>query len=623
MKKDYIKLYQQGGKYTVKSGDNLSSISKRLGVNLDELISLNNIKNPNFIRPGEELRYTPAQQNPLSLDQIRNRVPSSTNQSHKPTSPTSMELISEPNPPKPVEKKGTLNLQDFLITDEDLNYLNDPLNNYCPKGDCLASAWNVYDKLLAGKYNIPNSTNLKESWGLKSLKEEQFNKMSPANQEALLKSTPYFGRPNGHLSLSADSWDIHGILIDKEGVNLFTDDSGKWNKWNSLSDDQRKQIYDKITIGTIIGLGGGYTKQTTNYNKTKGLVANRHSGVVVGFDKDGVPIIYDSAKKYRRLDNNIEGMFPITNITVPKELSNKTFSGLQTEGIFEDTMKDITTKAKTREMVPFINKLKDKRESLMADLGINSSQYNNYTEWLSAIAENETKGGTHWGHKTQTPLGLGSTIGMTQLNIDNIINNPGLAQIAKKYGITGKSDLKNPEKEAIAAMIYAANLDKTSKRLYESGKKEGSRIFNFNPRSNAYNNKGFLVEESNIRVPIVSNQNNISGISYHRSIEDIQKDLDRYAPGKYRAFKSQNGVSIEKKTSGNAELTPEERFFYAWQSPNTLRTGDAQGGSRYVAKGKQSLENIRNLTEDPLEAPKRNLASIFNTFKLYYPTLIR
>lgn len=43
--------------YTVKSGDNLSTIAKRLGVSVQHLVSKNGIKNPNLIYAGQKLTY--------------------------------------------------------------------------------------------------------------------------------------------------------------------------------------------------------------------------------------------------------------------------------------------------------------------------------------------------------------------------------------------------------------------------------------------------------------------------------------------------------------------------------------------------------------------------------------
>ena len=43
--------------YTVRSGDNLSSIASRLGTTVQSLVSMNSISNPNLIYAGQTLNY--------------------------------------------------------------------------------------------------------------------------------------------------------------------------------------------------------------------------------------------------------------------------------------------------------------------------------------------------------------------------------------------------------------------------------------------------------------------------------------------------------------------------------------------------------------------------------------
>ena len=42
--------------YTVKSGDTLSAIAKKYGTSINNIVKLNNIKNPNLIYPNQKLR---------------------------------------------------------------------------------------------------------------------------------------------------------------------------------------------------------------------------------------------------------------------------------------------------------------------------------------------------------------------------------------------------------------------------------------------------------------------------------------------------------------------------------------------------------------------------------------
>jgi LysM repeat protein len=46
--------------YIVQSGDNLGNIARAFGVNLDELMALNNITNPNLIEVGQALAIPPS-----------------------------------------------------------------------------------------------------------------------------------------------------------------------------------------------------------------------------------------------------------------------------------------------------------------------------------------------------------------------------------------------------------------------------------------------------------------------------------------------------------------------------------------------------------------------------------
>ena len=55
--------------YTVKKGDTLSHIAKRFGTTVNELVRLNNIKNPNLIYPGQKLKINGSVTNTKSTAQ--------------------------------------------------------------------------------------------------------------------------------------------------------------------------------------------------------------------------------------------------------------------------------------------------------------------------------------------------------------------------------------------------------------------------------------------------------------------------------------------------------------------------------------------------------------------------
>lgn len=87
---------------------------------------------------------------------------------------------------------------------------------------------------------------------------------------------------------------------------------------------------------------------------------------------------------------------------------------------------------------------------------------------------------------------------------------------------------------------------------------------------------GFYPEEGG-RVTV----RNIFG---NRPLKEVQAELDTVAKGKYVVKLDEEGqIYVGKKTKGNVKtLNDIEKFIYNWQSPTSLRTGDAQGNSKYV-----------------------------------------
>ncbi len=488
-------------------------------------------------------------------------------------------------------------LGDFRFTDADLKYINDPRNKelYCPTGNCLKVAWEAYDKSVANKNPLfKSSWDIKKDMNIESTLKTIYDTASPElrkHYDSILYMNPAKG------DFSADSGDIHGIIVDTGGQNIYS--SKKSKNINEMSDDERKSLYSKMTLGTVIGYGN-YT-YAGDFNAKKGLPINNHSAIVVGFADDGVPIIYDGSK-YFRFDATSNYSSPahptmeLTNISVPK--TNKDFNKEylvknQLYDTFPDDLNfdysELSKQGDKVQLDKFYNSLKNHKKTLMSDLGISSNDYDNFSKLLMSISMQETRGGTNTEHKYQKMLGttFGDTQGLTQLNIRNILNDPKLSKIAKKYGITKERDLFNPEKAAIASLIYATRNASTSKENYLKGKNPGIRKITYNNRGTTFTSEGFLTEELPNRVPVFNYFRNA------RNLEDIQKDLDKISNGRYKIKKENGELYIEKKTKGNKpELTDNEKFIYNWQSPSALYSGDAQGDSNYV---RQILEYFNKL----------------------------
>lgn len=492
-------------------------------------------------------------------------------------------------------------IRDFNFTQRDIDYLNKN-KEFCPNGQCLESSYKAYDKLIGNQYPedmFPTSNKLKESMGIQSSNQELYDLGSDKYRE-LLNNTNYMNPEKGDFTV--DSWDIHGKMIEAGGTNLFTDPELS-GSFANMTPEERKALYASIPVGSIIGMGGLKPGSTGDMgiNAEQGLINNRHSGQVMGFTEDGIPIMWDS-RSYTSIEDPTYSNLPITNITYPKGFDKYTKQGLVDMDMFDTTPEELgfdysklSQQADSTELDRFYGGLKDRKSRLMNDLNIDNEEYDNMSKLLMAISMQETGGGTNPEHNIQSSLGttFGDTQGLTQLNINNILDDPKLAKIAKKYGITEEADLYDARKSAIASMIYGYRNKLSADKNYKKGKEKGVRTFSPNSRSQVYDGSTFNTEEGQ-SVDVT----NMLGIN--RSIEDINKDFNSIARGKYVAKEKDGKIVIDKATAGNsANLTPEEQFIYNWQSPNTLATGDAQGDSNYA---KQVMNFYRMLE------PKKQLA---------------
>jgi hypothetical protein len=597
---------------------------------------------------------------------------------------------------------GRKNLNDLYISPSDFAYLNRPHvynDDYNPDdgspkytdyneyscdatNGCLAKSYDAYDKLVGQRYRSDeflSESNLKKSIGLQSLpskwsskdntgydwdedtndfvyydKGVETERYSPgsATHNWIKKYDHYFRSQNPALSdgggydFTADSWDIHGLLTDQGGMNIFTggadwsvkeDDQGNTVsvKGNMMTPEKLKSLYKDITPGTIIGFNN-YEK---GLNPTKGLTGSGHSTQVVGYDNRGVPVIYDYGT-YIPIDklrdetfseNNRGGLYSInkiTNITIPKEHVGKGLEWAQKQGYYtgEDpqdlnlNLEPILSKwgQDDDELPGFYEGLKDEKFNLMNDLNLKEGQYDQMAAALIGITMEETTGGGGIQHNIEQllPGTAGQeTSGLTQLMWSNIADDEKLKKIAKKYGITKQSDLKDSRKSAIASMIYGSRNYLAAQKNLKKGQKEGVRTYyppdwkgkikdwqkEFKGDGTIYDGKEFRTEGGG-KVDFFTGINML-GIGSMDSLEEIQANLDKASekegwPGRYTARYQTNDdgdevLVIDKKTAGNAELDPITAFIYNWNSPYALTSGDAQGGSTYVNNVKDYMEQIK------------------------------
>jgi len=568
----------------------------------------------------------------------------------------------EGDPEKP-PKKEPWNVPDFTDvtwTNADLDYAN---KNYCAEdGACLDRSFQGYDKSVASFIpGMPSSSQFKKDYGFQSAPlaqhyiggrggyETQDGKVhllgkdqgTRKNNKGVFvnnnrtdvqvsdKAQKWFENQRGFSvereDFSVDSWDAAAVFMDEGGIKVFSEQDpknklGKRDIWGTKSKEEKMEIYKSLPIGTHIGYGRDkYTlPDSPGYNQQKGYADSNHSAQVVGYNEEGIPIVYDW-DEYRLISDH--GLFysedQVSNIIIPKHSIGKTRDYFAKKNLLKNEeggplnldLTDLYAEGDEGELKPFYETLVEYKKELMPELRIDSKTYDEYAKNLLAIAMQETGGGTSFEHNMFGST-FGETHGLTQLNLKNIIDDPQLKEIAKWYGINEHTDLSNPSNSALASMIYHSRHQKVANQAYNKGRKNnkplpGVRTYketkeeylkdavrSMQGKKSDYWNSKFKTEEGPY-VDLWAGDND-SYVGWKRSVEHVQGQLDEINKGRYKAYKKDGEILINKNTYGNTELTPSERALYSWPGYETLRTGDAQKGSRYF----KNVKSWRDLIKD-------------------------
>ena len=596
-------------------------------------------------------------------------------------------------------ENGVSNLNDLYISASDFNELNQgPEGEYfCdPYGKgCLASSYDSYNKLIGQRYpssDFLNENRLKENYGVESLQTADYYNPTGYQYDAetdefvhytdeveddrfgegsntynWIKNQPAFSRTNQEgkteYDFTADSWDIHGMMVGKGGKSLFNTTDENWinDESSHLTEEKLKELYKDMTPGTIIGYGQ-YADRKGENNKA-GMVSSGHSTQVVGYDKRGVPVIYDYGKYVPIDGGTMYGVGDISNITIPKEHAGHNLEWAKEKGYYTgedpkeldlnlDAIMDQSYFQDDDELPDFYKALKDKKFSLMKDLKIREDQYDEMSAALIGISMQETEGGGGYQHNIEQALPgtLGQdSSGLTQLMWSNISEDEQLMKLAEKYGITQQSDLKDSDKSAIASMIYGSRNYLAAQKNLKKGKgKQGVRTYRpptWKGKAKdwksdiKYDGKEFETD-GGVNVDLFTGINFL-GLGSMDTLEEIQKNLDAAAeeegwPGRYTARyeKDEDGeeqIVIDKVTAGNSDLSPIDAFIYNWNSPYSLTSGDAQGGAGYVKNIKGWMDLIKKqsggeITPKDIEAKQQFLEeelSNLNAFQLQPAQLLK
>ena len=421
------------------------------------------------------------------------------------------------------------NVNNFILSKEEIEQ-NKQVFDYrkieCSEGTggCLGTANKYYNKYIAPVLGAPSSWDQLEEAGFASGRPES---------------------PDNPLGETLDAWETYKH-VDAGGKVLF----------NALKEKDTDLSRLKLTIGSIVGMGDRGTdrnKGKETYNLKKGVGDSNHSGMVIGYTEDGEAYVFDSVYGYNKISDLKDKEYKITNIIAPKSTLNNTFenvkelSGNDYTPLKLDYSKFEYDKDFDKdEFVPFVKNLESNKYFWSNLLGTNDKEYDELARQATALTISETEGGNDniwrpW-HGIPVPayladkMGVTSSVGMTQINKENIKNLWSNPSIAKK--------------------LNGAGLFKTFAEAQRS------------TRTNMAI-KGFKREE-----------------------------LDMFNP-KHAAFVTmlllKDNESVKNrnaKREGNVELTDAERSHYQWHRPKALATGKAEKESLALKKFTNAYERL-------------------------------
>lgn len=405
---------------------------------------------------------------------------------------------------------------------------------------------------------------------------------------------------------SVDAWDFPGVVKDKGGKVWYTRKEGE----DMLGGDAFNKLMYQLPVGTIINYGynkvEGREFEKPYYNPQQGLALGSHTAVIVGYKENGWPVVYSSGK-LEPVKTDIYG--EVANIVTPKEYLQNTYNNLYNKGLLKGNEKLENLKINYKNLENslqeagsdeyenynenrterFTNSLSENKKQLLSYLNISNNQdYDDLANLATALAFAETKGGSASIGGLVDLTAFGSSKGMTQINKENL-EEPEIKKILKEFGIKDVGDLRNPEKSAIATMVL---LNKFKLRADEALKKGAPKeTEQYRYYRNSDDIQGLARGVDNVYLEEY-------GIT--RNVPNAKVGVDEFNEKGYKGYiagKDDKGYYIRKTTKGNSDLSFPMKMAYYWQSPYTLESGDAQGGSGYA----KMVENYYNkLKESPV-----------------------
>lgn len=135
-----------------------------------------------------------------------------------------------------------------------------------------------------------------------------------------IKSKPRYSNINYRHNKSIDSWELYNIYKNTDAGTIL------WDKSVDGQFEVTPEMWKNIPVGAVITQGntrGKYGNITSAEDEN-----SSHTTTVIGFHKDGTPLVYDNGKIHKLGDTTWDN-YKINDIFVPKGNEDLTFSNMR------------------------------------------------------------------------------------------------------------------------------------------------------------------------------------------------------------------------------------------------------------------------------------------------------
>ena len=226
-------------------------------------------------------------------------------------------------------------------------------------GSCLRGALNCNQKMVANKAGANSIRGLMAQMETQLASNTRYSIPSHGGNVGVKKTGDY------KHTMGYDAWELGDALVGEglaQDLYKIEPDHKDFNtsQYKKMTTDFKENYVDKgvIPVGAIVFQGNS---KRSDYTDPKYGNRSSHGTTVVGFDKEGLPLIYDNGK----LKPITEPLLSINRVVIPKGYENYTFTNLkqgkkqhvENLGYNLDEVGDPVKYEDNPEFKPYVNKI--------------------------------------------------------------------------------------------------------------------------------------------------------------------------------------------------------------------------------------------------------------------------